>query len=76
VYVEHSCARAPSCDSLLDDLVGLLRQVGVRLLAVDPARQGAGDDHRIVAADVIHSHLGLLTQVFISRTTAALVFFP
>ena len=47
VDVQNRRARAPRRDALLDDLVGLLGQVGVGLLAVDPAGQRTGDDDRL-----------------------------
>ena len=49
VHVQHRRARLPRGDALLDDLVRLLRQRRVGLLAVDPARQRTGDDDRIGA---------------------------
>ena len=47
--VQHGGARPPGGDALLDDLVGLLGKVRVGLLAVDAARQRAGDDQRLGA---------------------------
>ena len=62
VDVQDRRARPPGRDALLDDLVGLLGQVRVGLLAVDAAGQGAGDDHRLGArvahASVLHDRDG------------------
>ena len=68
VDVQDRCSRTPRVDALRDDLVRLLGQRIVGLLAVDAARQRAGDDDRLCgrlpahAPTVSRSSAGLRTK--------------